>query len=260
VTAALRLAAYSGWVNFQEVAVNGFLLFAAVWQPFFIGVTTMYMLRHRADFDPMYVIVGTALSGIWSTLLFAGSGAISHERWMGTLELLAASPASFFVVIGGKLAGTTIFSLLSLVLAYGIGALLFGYPIAIAEPGWFALSLVLAVVALWATGMFFAPLAILWRAVGRFLLGLEYPIFALSGFLFPVLLLPVWVLPISNVLPPYWAAVAMHGAASGDLDLTDLLRAWFFLLLTSGALLLIARWLFEQVLMRARRAGTLALS
>ena len=108
--------------------------------------------------------------------------------------------------------------------------------------------------------MFFAPLAILWRAVGRFLLGLEYPIFALSGFLFPVLLLPVWVLPISNVLPPYWAAVAMHGAASGDLDLTDLLRAWFFLLVTGGALLLIARWLFEQVLTRARRAGTLALS
>jgi ABC-2 type transport system permease protein len=260
VTAALRLAAQSAWVNFQEIAVNGFLLFAAVWQPFFIGVTTMYMLRHHPDFDPMYVIVGTALSGIWSTLLFAGSGAISHERWIGTLELLAASPASFFVVIGGKLAGTTVFSLLSLVLAYGIGALLFGYPIAIAEPGWFALSLLLAVVALWATGMFFAPLAILWRAVGRFLLGLEYPIFALSGFLFPVLLLPVWLLPISNVLPPYWAAVAMHGAASGDLDLPGLLRAWLFLLLTGGALLFIASRLFDHVLIRARRAGTLALS
>jgi ABC-2 type transport system permease protein len=260
VTPTLRLAVQSAWVDFQEVAVNGFLLFGAVWQPFFIGVTTMYMLRHRADFDPMYVIVGTALSGIFSTLLFAGSGAISHERWMGTLELLVASPASFFVVIGGRLAGTTVFSLLSLLLAYGIAALLFGYPIAIAKPGWFALSLLLAVAALWATGMFFAPLAILWRAVGHFLLGLEYPIFSLSGFLFPVLLLPVWVLPISNLLPPYWAAVAMHGAANGDLDFSGLLRAWFFLLLTGGAFLLIARWLVERVLTRARRAGTLALS
>ena len=260
MTAALRLAVQSAWVDFQEVAVNGFLLFGAVWQPFFIGVTTMYMLRHRADFDPMYVIVGTALSGIFSTLLFAGSGAISHERWLGTLELLVASPASFFVVIGGRLAGTTIFSLLSLLLAYGIGALLFGYPIAIAEPGWFGSSLLLAVVALWATGMFFAPLAILWRAVGQFLLGLEYPIFALSGFLFPILLLPGWAAPISNIHPPYWAAVAMHGAASGNLDLPGLLRAWFFLLLTAGVLLLIAKSLIEQVLTRARRAGTLALS
>jgi len=260
VTAALRVALQSAWVDFQEVAVNGFLLFGAVWQPFFIGVTTMYMLRHRADFDPMYVIVGTGLSGIFSTLLFAGSGAISRERWLGTLELLVASLASFLVVIGGRLAGTSIFSLLSLLLAYGIGALLFGYPIKIAEPGWFAVSLLLAVVALWATGMFFAPLAILWRAVGQFLLGLEYPIFALSGFLFPILLLPGWTAPISNVLPPYWAAVAMHGAASGDLDLPGLLRAWFFLLVTGGALLLVATWLIEQVLTRARRAGTLALS
>ena len=260
MTATLRVAVQSAWVDFQEVAVNGFLLFGAVWQPFFIGVTTMYMLRHRADFDPTYVIVGTALSGIWSTLLFAGSGAISHERWTGTLELLAASPASFFVVIGGRLAGTAIFSLLSLLLAYGIGAFLFGYPITIAEPGWFASSLLLAVVALWATGMFFAPLAILWRSVGRFLLGLEYPIFALSGFLFPVLLLPGWVVPISNILPPYWAAVAMHGAASGELDTSGLLRAWFFLFLTGGTLLLIANRLFDEVLTRARRAGTLALS
>src|SRR5207253_9681141 len=136
---AWRFRLRSAWVNFQEAAVTGFLLFAVVWQPLFVGVTTMYMLRHRADFDPMYVVVGTALSGIWSTLLFAGSGAISHERWAGTLELLVASPASFFLVIGGRLAGTTVFSLLSLLLAYGIAALLFGYPIAIAEPGWFAI-------------------------------------------------------------------------------------------------------------------------
>jgi ABC-2 type transport system permease protein len=220
MTHALRIARQSAWVNFQEVARNGFLLFAAVWQPFFIGVTTMYVLRHRPDFDPMYVIVGTALSGIWSTLLFAGSGAINHERWTGTLELLAASPAPFFAVIGGKLAGTTMFSLVSLILSYGIGALLFGYPVAIAQP---------------------VP-------------------FALSGFLFPVLLLPIWLLPISSVLPPYWAAFALHGTASGELDLGGLLRAWVFLLLTGGVLLLLASRLLDEVLTRARRAGTLALS
>ena len=39
MTAALRLARQSAWVNFQEVAVNGFLLFAVVWQPLFVGVT-----------------------------------------------------------------------------------------------------------------------------------------------------------------------------------------------------------------------------
>ena len=52
----------------------------------------------------------------------------------------------------------------------------------------------------------------------------------------------------------------MHGAASGDLDLSGLLRAWFFLVLTGGVLLVIASRLFVEVLTRARRAGTLALS
>jgi ABC-2 type transport system permease protein len=95
--------------------------------------------------------------------------------------------------------------------------------------------------------MFFAPLAILWRSVGRFLSGLEYPVFALSGFLFPVLLLPVWFLPISVALPPYWAAFALHGTSSGDLDLPGLLRAWIFLVLTGGVLLLLASRLLDEV-------------
>lgn len=250
----------SAEVTFRETAVNGFMLFAAVWQPLFIGVTTMFMLRHRPDFDPVYVVVGTALTGIWSTLLFGGSGAIGHERWLGTLELIAASPASLLAVFGGKLAGTVLFSLLALGLAYGIGGPLFGYPIVIADPVGFTLSLLLALVALWATGMLFAPLAILWRTVGRFLGVLEYPIFALSGFLFPVLLLPGWTGPLSWVLPPYWAAVAMHQAASGSADPAGLARAWAYLLLTGGVALLIAWRLFVLVLVRARRAGTLALS
>lgn len=256
----VRVARMSAEVTFRETAVNGFMLFAAVWQPLFIGVTTMFMLRHRADFDPVYVFVGTALTGIWSTLLFGGSGAIGNERWLGTLELIAASPASFFVVFGRKLVGTVAFSLTSLALSYGIAVLLFGYEVSVADPLGFGLSLLLALVALWATGMLFAPLAILWRTVGRFLGALEYPIFALSGFLFPVLLLPGWTSPLSYALPPYWAAEAMHGAATGALDLAALARAWLFLLLTGAAMLGIAGRLFVVVLVRARRAGTLALS
>jgi ABC-2 type transport system permease protein len=257
---ALRVARMSAEVTFRETAVNGFMLFAAVWQPLFVGVTTMFMLRHRPDFDPVYVVVGTALTGIWSTLLFGGSGAIGHERWLGTLELIAASPASFFVVFGGKLFGTTLFSLISLALSYAIGALLFGYRIVIVDVPGFAASFLLALVALWATGMLFAPLAILWRTVGRFLGALEYPIFALSGFLFPILLLPGWTGPISYALPPFWAAEALHGSAAGTMALPDLVRAWVSLLATGGVALLVAARLFAIVLFRARRAGTLALS
>ena len=258
--AALRVARVAAELQFKEVAVSGFMLFGALVQPFFIGVMTMFMLRHRPDFDPVYVVVGAALSGLWTTLLFAGSSAISHERSLGTLELVVAAPASFFVVYGGKIAGTLAFSLVSVVLSYAIGAWLFGYPIRVADPGGFAVSLIFALVALWATGMLFAPLGILWRTVGRFLGLMEYPIYSLSGFLFPILLLPVWTLPVSYVLPPYWAAVALHASARGELDLPGLAQVWAVLLLTAIVLLLVSSRLFRAVLHRARRAGSLALT
>ncbi|HEV2251206.1 MAG TPA: ABC transporter permease [Candidatus Limnocylindria bacterium] len=257
---ALRVARAAAELQFKEVAVSGFLLFGALVQPFFIGVMTMFMLRHRPDFDPVYVVVGAALSGVWSVLLFAGSSAISHERSLGTLELVVAAPASFVVVYGGKIAGTLAFSLVSVVLSYAIGAWMFGYPITIADPGSFAVSLVFALVALWATGMLFAPLGILWRTVGRFLGLMEYPIYSLSGFLFPILLLPIWTLPVSYLLPPYWAAVALHASARGDLGLAGLVRVWAVLLLTAAVLMLVSTRLFLAVLRQARRAGSLALS
>ena len=257
---SLRVAWSAAELQFKEVAVSGFLLFGALVQPFFIGVMTMFMLRHRPDFDPVYVVVGAALSGLWSTLLFAGSSAISHERSLGTLELVVASPASFFVLYGGKIAGTLAFSLVSVFCSYAVGAWLFGYPIVVTDPLGFALSLLFALVALWATGMLFAPLGILWRAVGQFLGVLEYPIYALSGFLFPILLLPVWTIPVSYVLPPYWAAVALHGSASGELDLARLSVVWLVLLVTAAVLMVVSSRLFLLVLDRARRAGSLALT
>ncbi len=260
MTHAVRIVWMAAEVQARELAVSMFMLFAAVFQPFFIGVTAMYMLRHRADFDPMYVIVGTALSGLWSTILFSGSGAIAQERWRGTLELLAAAPTSLFLIFGGKLVGTLVFSMLSLALSYGIGVVLFGYEVRVADPLRFIVSLVLAFGSLWATGMLFTPLGILWRTVGRFLTGLEYPVFALAGFLFPVLLLPVWSLPISYALPPYWAAEALHGTTQGVLDPAALARAWLLLVVTGAIALLLSHRLFEVVLVRARHAGSLALS
>jgi len=108
--------------------------------------------------------------------------------------------------------------------------------------------------------MLFAPLGILWRTVGRFLGLMEYPIYSLSGFLFPILLLPVWTIPVSYVLPPYWAAVALHASARGELDLPGLARVWAVLLLTGIVLVFVSSRLFLAVLYRARRAGSLALS
>ncbi len=260
MTNLLRVLVVSMLLELRQLATSRFMLFAVIVQPFFVAVTTMFMLRHRPDFDPVYVVVGAALSGIWTVILFEGTWLIGSERGAGTLEYLVAAPSSFMLVVGSRLVGAMLFSVLSMALSWVIGAGLFGYSIAIAEPVPFVISTLLAMVALWATGMVFAPLGVMWRTVSNFLTILEYPVYALSGFLFPILLLPDWSRPVSLLLPPYWAALALHGTSSGEALALPLPAVWGVLLLSAAAAVASAWPLFRLVQRRARVDGTLALT
>lgn len=234
------------------------MLFCVFVQPFFIAVTAMYMLRHRPDFDPMFVVVGSGLSGLWSTALFEGNWAIQNERWLGTLELVIATPAPLLLTIGGRMAGSMVFSLCSMGLSYGVGAWLFGYTLTLRDPLGFVVSLALGLVSLWGVAVLLAPIGILWRAASRLLGVLEYPIYTLAGFLFPVIFLPAWTNPLSYALPPYWAAVALHSTSSGSPG--DLPLALALLVGTTVADIWLAHLLIDAVLDRARRRGTLSLT
>ncbi len=260
MTNLLRVLVVSMALELRQLATSRFMLFGVIVQPFFVAVTTMFMLRHRPDFDPVYVVVGAALSGIWTVILFEGTWLIGGERGAGTLEYLVAAPSSFMLVVGSRLVGTMAFSLVSMALSWAIGAWLFGYSIAIAQPVPFLVSTALALVALWATGMVFAPLGVMWRTVGAFLSTMEYPVYALSGFLFPILLLPGWSRPASLLLPPYWAALALHGTSSGESLAFPLVAGWGLLLLSTAAAVGVAWPLFRLVQRRARADGTLALT
>ena len=81
----------------------------------------------------------------------------------------------------------------------------------------------------------------------------------LCGFLFPVLLLPKWTNPVSYLLPPYWAAVALHGTSTGGAPLNETLFAWGMMLLFSLVDLLIASRLFKIMLYKARADATLGM-
>ena len=252
-----RVFLLSAKVQLLEVTASPFMLFITLLQPFFIAITAIYMLRNQAGFEPVYVVVGAGLSGLFSSALFTGSNAATRERYQGNLELLEASPAPFMVIMGGKMAGNLVLALTSVVVTYVVGAGLFQYPISVVQPASFAVSMLMAIFSLWAMGMLFAPLSILWPPVEEFLGGLEYPVFILCGFLFPVALLPGWFLPISYSLPPYWAARALQGSSLGTLQFDDIVTAWLILLATSGIILVMAAILFRIFLRLARRKGTL---
>jgi ABC-2 type transport system permease protein len=256
---SLRILAIAAEVKLRHLAREPFMLLAAVFQPFFIVVTITLMYRNRPDFDPVYAVVGGGLAGLWSVALFDGNWSVSSERRQGTLELLVAAPSPLLLVMAGKTIGSMVFALLSVITSYITAVLLFDYEISVHSPLAFAVSFVLGLGSLWCMAMLFAPLGILSLAASHFLNMIEYPVYILAGFVFPVLLVLPWVAPIAYALPPFWAAVALHGTSSRGIEAGDLILAWAMLIGTSVVLLTVTARLYWIVLERARVEGTLGL-
>jgi ABC-2 type transport system permease protein len=244
-------------VTLRHQMNDSFILFAILIQPVIIAVLALFMLRDTAVNAAMFVVVGSGLTGLWSSLLFISGNSINAERWQGTLESLVGVPTPFDVIVFGKNLANVVQSLLSMIVAYLLAALFFGYSLHMDQPLLFFASLLLSVFAFISFGLVIAPIFVMYREVQQWQNAMEYPVYILAGFLFPVLLLPGWTTPISYLLPPYWAAVALHGTSTANAPLEQTLFAWAMMVLFSVIYLFIASRLFKIMLYKARVDATL---
>jgi ABC-2 type transport system permease protein len=113
------------------------------------------------------------------------------------------------------------------------------------------------VIAFMSFALIIAPVFVMNPGIQSFQNAMEFPVYILCGFLFPIAMLPGWSIPISYILPPYWAARALHLTSSGGGDLPTLLQIWGLLLLFSLIYLLVSRRLFQVMIDKARRDATL---
>ena len=246
-------------MNIRQQMVDGFVVFTVLFQPIIIALLGLWMLKDKGAESAMFVVVGSGLTGLWSSLLFISGGSINAERWSGTLEAMVAIPTPFEVIVYGKNLGNVIQSLLSMALGYVVAAWLVGYSLEIQKPPMFLLSLVFTVMAFISFGLVIAPIFVMNPGVRAWQNAMEFPIYILGGFLFPVLLLPKWTNPISWLLPPYWAAVALHGTSTGNAPLNETFFAWGMMLVFSLVDLLVASRLFKLMLYKARADATLGM-
>lgn len=244
-------------VTLRHQMNDSFILFAILIQPLIIAVLAMFMLKDTAANAAMFVVVGSGLTGLWSSLLFISGNSINAERWQGTLESLVGMPTPFDVIVFGKNLANVVQSLLSMVVAYLLAALLFGYSLNMDQPLLFFVSLILSVFAFISFGLTIAPIFVMYREVQQWQNAMEYPVYILAGFLFPVLLLPGWTTPISYLLPPYWAAVSLHGTSTANAPIGQTLFAWAMMIVFSIIDLFIASRLFKIMLYKARVDATL---
>ncbi len=246
-------------MNLRQQMTDSFVLFTVLFQPIIIALLGLWMLKDKGADAAMFVVVGSGLTGLWSSLLFISGNSINFERWTGTLESLVAIPTPFEVIVFGKNLANVVQSLLSMVLGYFIAAYAFGYSLHIQQPVLFAASIFLSVIAFISFGLIIAPIFVMNPGVRAWQNAMEFPVYVLCGFLFPVALLPGWTTPVSYLLPPYWAAVALHGTSTGGASLSQTLFTWGMLLLFSLLDLLVASRLFKLMLYKARADATLGM-
>jgi len=208
----------------------------------------MAMLHWIAD--PQWVIPNVIA-------LYSSGFAISFEKWQGTLEEVVAAPSNLLHVIAGKSVSNALFGLVNMVAILLIASLVFRVSLGVANPVLFALSLVLTLLSVSALGLIFASAFVLTRSAQVFTNGLEFPIYVISGSMFPIALLPFWVHPASYILGPTWGIEAIRIAAGQE---NVLLTFWLnvgVMLLITLAYVAIAAFLFKKVETKSRRDGTL---
>jgi len=246
-------------MNIRQQITDGFILFTVLFQPIIIALLGLWMLKDKGPDAAMFVVVGSGLTGLWSSLLFISGNSINFERWTGTLESLVAIPTPFEVIVVGKNLANVTQSLVSMGLGYFVAAFAFGYKLEIQQPLLFSASVFFSIIAFISFGLIIAPIFVMNPGVRAWQNAMEFPVYVMCGFLFPIALLPGWTTPVSYVLPPYWAAVALHGTSTGGASLNETLFAWGMMLLFSLIDLLLAARLFKRMLYKARVDATLGM-
>ncbi|MDH5644109.1 MAG: hypothetical protein OEY63_07900, partial [Gemmatimonadota bacterium] len=88
-------------MTLSQQMTDGFIIFTVLFQPIIIALLGLWMLKDKGVDAAMFVVVGSGLTGLWSSLLFISGNSIGAERWSGTLESMVALPTPFEVIVFG---------------------------------------------------------------------------------------------------------------------------------------------------------------
>ena len=214
----------------------------------------------RASAEPgisLAIAVGAAFVVIWNVTVFRTGFSLLDERWAGTLELnlLSRSPLTL-VMLGKSLAFVVFFALVGL-LSFAAALLVAREIASIEHATAFALSLTLVVLAVVALQFLFAPLSFLVGAQGGFFNAIMPLGVVLSGFFYPISLLPNWFEWLARLLPTAWAMEALVWSINGKEGLGRVALNWAPAVALLVAFALLEFGLFVRAERRARLSGGL---
>ena len=171
------------------------------------GVPMQIEARIRMYYNPELKGVYFFVPGIMAVILMLISAmmtsvSIAREKEMGNMEILLVSPLKPIQIIIGKLMPYFLLSFINAVSVLSLGYIVFGVPVNGSIVLLLAESMLFITLAL-SLGLLISSIAES-QQVAMFIsmLGLMLPTILLSGFIYPIENMPMWLQYICHIMPP----------------------------------------------------------
>lgn len=207
-----------------------------------ITLSAYIFLYRMVNAPPEYagfVIIGGTMMAFWTNVLWNMSAQFYWEKETGNLEIYLVAPISRMAILLGMAIGGFVNTALRALAIFVVGILVFQVPMAIYEPLTAMLIFFLTIGALYALGMMFASLFMLYgREAWHTANLLQEPIQFISGTYFPTTsqVVPYMVQLLSSLIPLTFGLdgirrVAILGQGIGDVWLNIIALVVFIVVL-----------------------------
>ncbi len=245
-------------VQMKQSFARPMFRFCLIANPILNTILLYEMYRSSGEENYMaYVVLGAGLMGLWGCICFSSAGDINRERYSGTLALIFAAPASFPVIILGKIIGNTLMSLVTFSLSLITSVVLFQVRLTLESPLFFLLALIATILAFVVISSVVACLLTLSRKTELYMNCIEIPIALLCGFVFPVSTLPGAVRVVSYALSPTYAVELLRMSVLGVDDPAGYWGKLGILLGLTALYSILSALLYRRIDRRVRIAATL---
>jgi len=225
-----------------------------------IALVSVAVLVHagKAQLAP-YGLVAAVLMTVGQMGNFVASEIVFMERNEQTLELVVASPASYYAVLLARILVLTSLGVIGALESWLLVRICFGLHLTVHHPGLALATLAATSVAAAGTALLTTALFALGNQVRTFQNAINGPLYLLGGVLVPTSFLPAWLQPLSPFVFFYWAANLLRAALSSAEVQGAAVGLASILALGAGAALL-GYGVLQRMLTRLRRSGALGLT
>jgi ABC-2 type transport system permease protein len=165
-----------------------------------------YVLIYRAIKAPEdyvgFVVVGGAMTAFWMNVLWSMSSQLYWEKETGNLPLYIAAPAQMMAILLGMAIGGLVSTIIRAAGVILIGSLIFQVHYVIQSGIMLGIIFLLSMISLYGMGMMTASIFLLLSREAWHLANLaQEPVFLVSGFYFPIKVMPFWVSAAASIIP-----------------------------------------------------------